>query len=189
MLADGKADQRNREPRQDSAISQRACHRPLKFWRCPGSELRELYTKHQIFYVYHDRIDAAGRFGLNRANCLRAAEETLRELLNFVKKWTNANATNILITADHGFLYQDIPLEQAYYLSESPQGDAVTSQPTLRTGEVVEAAVFHDVPRHKQGLVGDIDIQIPKSIHRILAAGTAPDMFTAVHRSRRSSSQ
>ena len=25
-----------------------------------SSELRELYPKHQIFYVYHDRIDAAG---------------------------------------------------------------------------------------------------------------------------------
>ena len=26
----------------------------------PGDELRELYKQHQIFYVYHDRIDAAG---------------------------------------------------------------------------------------------------------------------------------
>ena len=82
----------------------------------PGDELRDLYKQHQIFYVYHDRIDAAGDKAATERTVFRAAEETLRELLLLVKKWTNANATNILITADHGFLYQDHPAGTSYYV-------------------------------------------------------------------------
>ncbi|MCT2252997.1 BREX-1 system phosphatase PglZ type A [Corynebacterium sanguinis] len=139
----------------------------------PGGELRELYTKHQIFYVYHDRIDAAGDSASTERTVFEAAEETLRELLQLVKKWTNANATNILITADHGFLYQDIPLEQAYYLSEGPQGDAVTkTNRRYALGRSLKPSPsFMTFTSAQAGLVGDIDIQIPKSIHRIPQPG------------------
>ena len=139
----------------------------------PGSELRELYTKHQIFYVYHDRIDSAGDKAPTERTVFEAAEETLRELLLLVKKWTNANATNILITADHGFLYQDIPLEQAYYLSEKPQGDAVTkvNRRYVLGRSLKPSPSFMTFVSAQAGLVGDLDIQIPKSILRIPQPG------------------
>ena len=139
----------------------------------PGEELRELYKQHQVFYVYHDRIDAAGDKAATERTVFEAAEETLRELLLLVKKWTNANATNILLTADHGFLYQDIPLEKSYYVSESPQGDAVTK---INRRYVLGRALkpspsFMTFTSAQAGLAGDIDIQIPKSIHRIPLPG------------------
>lgn len=139
----------------------------------PASELRELYKKHQIFYVYHDRIDAAGDDSTSERTVFEAAEETLRELLQLVKKWTNANATNILITADHGFLYQDTPLEQAYYISEKPQGDEVTkTNRRYVLGRALKPSpAFMTFTSAQAGLVGDIDIQIPKSIHRIPLSG------------------
>lgn len=139
----------------------------------PASELRELYKKHQIFYVFHDRIDAAGDDATSERTVFEAAEDTLRELLQLVKKWTNANATNILITADHGFLYQDTPLEQAYYISEKPQGDAVTkTNRRYVLGRSLKAApAFMTFTSTQAGLAGDIDIQIPKSIHRIPLSG------------------
>jgi uncharacterized protein (TIGR02687 family) len=139
----------------------------------PGSELRELYTKHQIFYVYHDRIDAAGDKAPTERTVFEAAEETLRELLLLVKKWTNANATNILITADHGFLYQDIPLEQAYYVSEKPEGDSVTktNRRYVLGRSLKPSPAFMTFTSAQAGLVGDLDIQIPKSIHRIPQPG------------------
>ncbi|MDP5226542.1 MULTISPECIES: BREX-1 system phosphatase PglZ type A [Arthrobacter] len=139
----------------------------------PGDELRGLYKQHQIFYVYHDRIDAAGDKAATERTVFEAAEETLRELLLLVKKWTNANATNIVITADHGFLYQDIPLETSYYVSESPQGDAVTKTNrrfVLGRGLKLSPS-FMTFTSAQAGLIGDIDIQIPKSIHRIPQSG------------------
>ena len=139
----------------------------------PGDELRELYKQHQIFYVYHDRIDAAGDKAPTERTVFEAAEETLRELLLLVKKWTNANATNILVTADHGFLYQDVPLEKSYYVSESPQGDAVTKiNRRYVLGRALKSSPsFMTFTSAQAGLAGDIDIQIPKSIHRIPLPG------------------
>lgn len=138
-----------------------------------GDELRELYKQHQVFYVYHDRIDAAGDKAATERTVFEAAEETLRELLLLVKKWTNANATNILITADHGFLYQDIPLEQSYYVSESPQGNAVTriNRRYVLGRALKPSPSFMTFTSAQAGLAGDVDIQIPKSIHRIPLPG------------------
>lgn len=138
-----------------------------------GSELRELYKKHQIVYVFHDRIDAAGDKATTERTVFEAAEETLREVLHLVKKWTNANATNILITADHGFLYQDIPLEQAYYVSEIPHGDAVTKSTRryVLGRSLKPSPSFMTFTSTEAGLAGDVDIQIPKSIHRIPQPG------------------
>jgi len=139
----------------------------------PCDELRELYKQHQIFYVYHDRIDAAGDKAATERTVFQAAEDTVRELVLLVKKWTNANATNIVITADHGFLYQDTPLEQAYYVSEAPQGEAITktNRRYVLGRSLKPSPSFMTFTSAQAGLVGDIDIQIPKSIHRIPQPG------------------
>ena len=139
----------------------------------PGDELRDVYKQHQIFYVYHDRIDAAGDKAATERTVFQAAEETLREMVLLVKKWTNANATNIVITADHGFLYQDIPLEQSYYVSESPQGDAITktNRRYVLGRSLRPSPSFMTFTSAQAGLIGDVDIQIPKSIHRIPQPG------------------
>jgi uncharacterized protein (TIGR02687 family) len=138
-----------------------------------GIELRELYTKHQIFYVYHDVIDQSGDKAASERNVFKATVTALDELLQLVKKWTSANATNILITADHGFLYQDIPLEQSYYVSETPKGAAVTkTNRRYVLGRALKPSpAFMTFTSAQVGLVGDIDIQIPKSIHRIPLPG------------------
>lgn len=173
VLADGKPT--NGTANRDKILQAVAGHAvtAAEVLAMPGSELRELYTKHQIFYVYHDRIDAAGDKAPTERTVFEAAEESLRELLLLVKKWTSANATNILITADHGFLYQDIPLEQAYYLSEKPQGDAVTktNRRYVLGRSLKPSPSFMTFTSAQAGLAGDVDIQIPKSIHRIPQPG------------------
>ena len=77
-------------------------------------ELRELYAQSQVLYVYHDRIDATGDKARTERQVFEAADDTLRELVDLVKRLTNANATNIFITADHGFLFQDTALSDSF---------------------------------------------------------------------------
>lgn len=173
VLADGKPT--NGTPNRDKILQTVKGHAiaAADVLAMAGDELRDLYKQHQIFYVYHDRIDAAGDKAPTERTVFEAAEETLRELLLLVKKWTNANATNILLTADHGFLYQDIPLEQSYYVSEAPQGNAVTkTNRRYVLGRALKPSPsFMTFTSAQAGLIGDIDIQIPKSIHRIPQPG------------------
>ena len=82
------------------------------------AQRRELVSKAEVVYIYHNRIDAIGDKAMTENQVFDACEEAVDELLNLVKLVVNSmNGTNILITADHGFLYSYQPLE------ESDKGD------------------------------------------------------------------
>lgn len=136
-------------------------------------ELRELYQQHQVLYVYHNRIDATGDKAGTERQVFEAAEDTIRELVDLVKRLTNANATNILITSDHGFLFQDTALDDAFYLSTLPQGDdiKVINRRYVLGHDLKEAPAFKTFTSAQLGLDGDLDVQIPKSIHRLRLPG------------------
>jgi uncharacterized protein (TIGR02687 family) len=136
-------------------------------------ELREIYQQHQILYVYHNRIDATGDKPGTERQVFEAAEQTLEELIRLVKSLTNANATNILITADHGFLFQDEALADAFYLSTLPQGDdiKVTNRRYVLGRSLKEDPAFKTFAAAQLGLDSDLDVQIPKSVHRLRLPG------------------
>ena len=139
----------------------------------PIEDLRDLYKAHQVVYVYHNVIDATGDDPTTEQGVFEAANRAMDEIIQLLKRWTNANATNILVTADHGFLYQDIPLEQSYFLSEKPHGDEVsysTRRFALGT-KMIPSSSFMTFSAAQAGLAGELDIQIPKSIHRIPQPG------------------
>ena len=136
-------------------------------------ELRELYGEHQILYVYHDRIDAIGDKETTERQVFEAANDALRDLVDLIKRLTNANATNILVTADHGFLFQDTPLADASYLSTKPQGDelVVTNRRYVLGRGLKDDPAFRMFEPQQVGLSSDLEVQIPKSIHRLKLRG------------------
>ncbi|AFR34582.1 BREX-1 system phosphatase PglZ type A [Arthrobacter sp. Rue61a] len=136
-------------------------------------EVRAVLQQHQVIYVYHDRIDATGDKAATESQVFEAAEETLRVLVDLVKKMASADASNIFITADHGFQYQDTPLDETFFLSTPPQGDQITRtnrRYVLGKGLKHDPAFMTFQPA-QVGLGGEIEVQIPKSIHRIKQPG------------------
>ena len=90
-----------------------------------------------------------------------------------MKKLASANATNIFITADHGFLFQDDALPESFFLSTKPHGDDIKVENrryVLGRGLKVDVA-FATFSSAQVGLESDLQIQIPKSIHRLRLAG------------------
>ncbi|MDQ0030892.1 BREX-1 system phosphatase PglZ type A [Arthrobacter bambusae] len=136
-------------------------------------ERRELFKNNRVLYIYHDVIDATGDKPGTERRVFEAAEQALGELVDLVKKAANANATNIFVTADHGFLFQDEALPEHLFLSEKPQGDNVlvaNRRYVLGHGLKVDSA-FTTFSAVQLGLDSDIEVQIPKSIHRMKLAG------------------
>jgi uncharacterized protein (TIGR02687 family) len=136
-------------------------------------ERRELFKNHRVLYLYHNRIDATGDKPGTERQVFEAAEDTLRDLVDLVKKAANANATNIFVTADHGFLFQDEGLPDQFFLSEKPQGDDIlvaNRRYILGHGLKLDQA-FTTFNAPQLGLEGDVEVQIPKSIHRLRLAG------------------
>lgn len=138
-----------------------------------AEERRELYKAHRVLYVFHNRIDATGDKPGTERQVFEAVNDTLRDLVDLVKKLTSANATNIFITADHGFLFQDEALGDAFFLSTQPQGDelkVVNRRFVIGRGLRADNA-FTTFDAAQLGLQGNLQVQIPKSIHRLRVAG------------------
>ncbi len=135
---------------------------------------RALFRDHDVVYVYHNRIDKVGDTRDSEDRVFEAAEETCQELILLVKKLTGANASNLLVTSDHGFIYQNRPIEESDFAACEPKGDEILyrdrrfvlgrglkEQSGLRTFTVTEL-----------GLAGDAEVQIPKSINRLRLKGS-----------------
>ncbi|MDH1587391.1 BREX-1 system phosphatase PglZ type A [Stutzerimonas stutzeri] len=138
------------------------------------ADSRALLRDNDVVYVYHNLIDKTGDTRDTEERVFAAAEETLSELVRLVKKLTNANASNLLITADHGFIYQNRPLEVSDFLSSEPDGDEVLYRDrrfVLGRGLRSQAG-FKTFSPDQLGLEGTLDVQIPKSINRLRLKGS-----------------
>ncbi len=77
-------------------------------------ELRALTVGQDLIYVYHNTIDGCGDNSATEKQAFEAVEQSIDELTWLVRKLKNdGNATNILITADHGFIYRRTKLKES----------------------------------------------------------------------------
>ena len=138
-----------------------------------ADERRDLFKNNRVLFVYHDVIDAIGDKPGTERRVFEAADLALTELVDLVKKSANANATNIFVTADHGFLFQDEALPEQFFLSERAHGDKilVAKKRYVLGHGLKDDAAFAAFTAEQLGLDGDIEVQIPKSIHRLKLAG------------------
>jgi uncharacterized protein (TIGR02687 family) len=135
---------------------------------------RDLFKNSRVLYIYHNRIDKTGEDRITESQVFEAVDDTLRDIVDLVKKAANANATNIFITADHGFLYQDEALADSFFLSTQPHGDDIkftNKRYVLGHGLKTDNA-FTTFRSAQLGLDGDLEVQVPKSIHRLRRPGS-----------------
>lgn len=84
------------------------------FLRMSRDERRAAVGDAAVVYLYHNRIDAIGDEATTEADVFRACSETVSELGALVSLLVREfRATDVLITADHGFTYTYEPLTEA----------------------------------------------------------------------------
>lgn len=71
-----------------------------------ATEGRDFSKNYPVIYVYQNGIDKTGDDRQSENKVFRAAEETLKEILAIMRKAAAINITHVVVTADHGFLYQ-----------------------------------------------------------------------------------
>jgi uncharacterized protein (TIGR02687 family) len=136
-------------------------------------EARALVRDHDVIYVYHNLIDKTGDTRDTEERVFAATEETLQEMIRIIKKLTNANASNVLVTADHGFLYQNRALEESDFMVCDPQGEILYRDRRFVLGTVLKtSSSFKSFMPAQLGLEGTMEVQIPKSISRLRLKGS-----------------
>ena len=136
-------------------------------------EARDLIKANDVVYFYHNRIDDAGDKATSEDDVFDAVEQTFDELITLLKKLTSANVSNVLITADHGFLYQDRDLEESDFSSVPPQSTETnySNRRFVLGSGMKPSSSLHTFSSEQLGLTGAMEIQLPKSINRWRRSG------------------
>ena len=139
---------------------------------------REIF-KHSLVYIFHDVIDKTGHDG-NAKQVTQACHEAITELGTMIPKiHASYNVTEVYVTSDHGFLFNDIvfaekdkhkieeeTLERSsrYYLTNSEKEvNGIIKFPLDEVSALVN--------------VGDVFVAVPQGTNR-LAAPSGGYMFT-----------
>jgi uncharacterized protein (TIGR02687 family) len=136
-------------------------------------EGKALFRDHHIVYIYHNRIDAIGDDLKTEEQLPEAAEDAIEDLTKLVRKLTSANFSNILITADHGFLYQHRVLDESDFAIADPQGTEILFRNrrfVIGRGLSATQGMKHFTATGL-GLSGDLEVLIPNSINRMRVKG------------------
>jgi len=177
VFADGQSTQglanRNKilQKHHDSAA---AALKADEFLKLNRDDLRDILRSTNVVYIYHNRIDSTGDKRETEEKVFEAAEDALQELLRIIKKLTAANASNLLVTADHGFIYQNRDIEESDFSEVAAQGQKVLFRDrrfVLGKGLQEQTGLKSFSSKDLQ-LGGDLEIQIPKSINRLRLQGS-----------------
>lgn len=137
-------------------------------------ERRALFRENQVVYIYHNQIDAMGD-KLSEDHITDAAESTLDDLVTLVKMMRTANFSRILITTDHGFLYQYQTLVESDFSGSEVNGSQIfvsNRRQVVGKGLIPSIGLRH-FSAEQAGLLGDCEIMLAKSINRLRVKGAS----------------
>lgn len=107
------------------------------------ADLRSIFTRQDVVYIYHNQIDARGD-KLNTENeVFNACTEAVDELSALIRRLTtSANRSHFIVTADHGFIYRRNKLSESDKIgSVSGAADVLSRRYLLSTEAVVTEGV------------------------------------------------
>lgn len=126
-----------------------------------------------LIYIYSNVIDKAGDNKDTEGNVFKATEDEFDNIVKIVELIRNGNGSNILITADHGYLYQNEQLDESDFTDFKVMGNVITDTRrfvigrNLQPSPAVKTWNSEDV-----GLKAGLQIQIAKGMNRIRKQGS-----------------
>lgn len=140
-------------------------------------EGREALRDQQLVYVYHNVVDARGDSSSTESETFYAVEHAIEELTELTRKvLMHFNTSTVIITADHGFLFQLSKLEAAdrTSLAEKPT-NALKSKKRYVIGPDLPPAkdAWSGSTRATAGTLSDTQFWIPKGANRFHFVGGA----------------
>lgn len=135
--------------------------------------LREA-LKTRVCYIYHEGIDAHAHDRKTEGDTAQACQAALEQLESLVRKLANNNVTNIIITSDHGFLFQqkydesDSWHKEVHFTGEPKRG----TRYLLGEGLDPEGSLLHFSAR-QLGFAGELEALIPAGLERLPRQGAA----------------
>jgi uncharacterized protein (TIGR02687 family) len=143
------------------------------FMGLPREALREVIKSNELIYVYHNRIDNAGENPQAEKEVFLEVERTFRDLQQCIKRYLGNGGRHVVITADHGFLYQHRGLDSTDVVQPGAQEEVLKKDHRYMLGRRLQATPATRVYASQAvGFDGDWQVMVPKGVHRFPAQGT-----------------
>jgi len=125
-----------------------------------------------LLFLYSNNIDATGDSAKTEDTLPTAAQREVEYLKDLCRKITsNMNRSHIVITADHGFLYQDTKLDDIYLLDAPPlSGKAKVDRRYIISEAELRAEHFSCISLAESG-TGAPYVSFPQGLYRIRKQG------------------
>lgn len=144
----------------------------LASYKVKSEEAKELVQQNEVVYVYHNIIDKTGDDKISEEKVFDAAQKEIDHLISLIKRISSFNITHILVTADHGFIYQNKALQESDFADAEIKGEIRKSNRRF----VIGTGLTHNDTVLKLK-AGDLNIQstseilIPKGMNRLRRQG------------------
>ena len=137
------------------------------------TEGRDLMRDNDVVYIYHNKIDHIGDKTTTEVQTTEAVAQAFEELESIIKKVANINGTNMLLTADHGFLFQQTAVEDGdmAYLPPATKWGSQSRRYALGWG-IAPTAGVKQFSAAALGVGGDWTGAFPLALGRFLVRGS-----------------
>ena len=137
-----------------------------------SSEGRNFVKMHDVIYIYSNHIDKIGDDKASEAKVFEAVKDELEDLIDLIKKIASNNGNNMIITSDHGFIYQHDDIDESDFIESKFDGIVWKSSRRFVIGTSLKSDKgFKQFKGEDLGLQSNVDILIPKSINRLRIKG------------------
>lgn len=139
---------------------------------------REIF-KHSLVYIFHDIIDKTGHDG-NAKQVVQSCHEAITELATMIPKiHASYNVTEVYVTSDHGFLFNDIVFAEKDKHKISEETMERSSRYYLTTSDKEVSGIVKFPLDEVSAMVNgaDVFVAVPQGTNR-LAAPSGGYMFT-----------
>lgn len=86
-----------------------------------SKEIKQMITGKNVIYLYHNQIDAKGHELKTTRELVAATEKAIREISDAIQVLRTNGISHIIVTADHGFIYQEREISDADKIDLSDQ--------------------------------------------------------------------
>jgi hypothetical protein len=136
------------------------------------SDGRSFAKSYDVIYLYSNLIDKTGDDKTSEDRVFEAVNQELENLIDLIKKIAAVNGNNILITSDHGFIYQHHNIDESDFSKSNFTGTLWKSNRRFVIGTSIQSDETCKSYKGKDiGIDSDVDILIPKSINRLRVQG------------------
>lgn len=134
---------------------------------------RDLAKANDVVFIYHNGIDAVGDKRDTEHRTCEAVESTIEDLVKILKKAAAMNVSHMIVTSDHGFLYQHEPVAESDFLAVAQvPGTLKYDRRFIVTPTLSNDARLKNFTAEQLGLAGAVHISFPKGTLRLRLQGS-----------------